>query len=1380
MADIDATPHTSEAPRVTATTSIRESSAGTAQADTQESSFTESSRILDTPIEDSRPSHSPPHNASPSLGPPEGATMSQSPTIETKHNESVNTNELESRPDVVPAPAQIIDPPQAINEAADNESEVTGVKSFSPSQPSSSNSARETAASGEGGTIQLQTAKVEMAPPAKGPRPSKRRAKSYTLEDGTVVSGKGLGRGRPGIKRGPRGVKLEDASVASEGTESPPAPPTTKTPGSRQVSRKRKRTLSAASNAYSPQSSHTSDSRESSPEYNPTGTTRSGRVTQKPSSVVVQSSENAGTTPKRSKGPSATAGPNGVKTHRKIKRRVYRGREQLALCEHCLRGYGPDGNVIVFCDACNKCWHQRCHDPQKMAYLESLSRDELIRTILRASDLAPALALFKLPLPSLPAAKFHSTYTTPASATPIYHSAAHAAKADDGEDEGYETYVDEHALLYPRPGYGIKLPSEREDMHLLLESKDSRTFSHWVVGRKSGAEFSGSGDVRRTLALEDSTVMLALDNFFKHIHPIPVFSFLHKASIIQRYESGTVDTGLILSIIGIASQMTNLGPGMREYGAECIAAAEALVMRDISKPSVIKIQTLVLIIQHRKMCRRFTNAFMLLATAMRFAFALRLNHEASNLCFLAQESRRRLMWALYVLDSTLAGGVPDLVLCKPEALHIQLPCQERNFEFDLEQATEPLKPPRPKAPLADSVGSLGIYIRVMWIRARVVTATKEVLNTDEFDPMRLQRMVEGFTEELTDLRASLPASFQFSEKNLNLRAYSVRLCLQEGLSQDKIDRLDPRFINYCRWQCYENARAMSEIFRMYVALKSGLPSMDLEFHACAYQCARLLFHLYRSQGESLGLSKESATIQARYCLEAIEHLPMSTPAGDQMQEDLRKLIGRGASAELSETPPGVSVDANAPTGSSNMNSTRPSDVTSRQNYVSHNIVRQMHLLDDSESLAMPTRSNANVHNGHGTELDPIEIPVDALAANLSVEANQHQVAAASFAGQSAPPADHINFTAPNAFQGALDGYDIGLNTHSGDTFNWFSNVWDNADFQAGLQKQISVYEGSGPQTAADQSLDRGYRPLRSRQRAPARLPPLAEGQKGALSRVAPGQPCDMNEMAELVSSPRAADVEKQAQADDGKTVPQSPMLSHLTSPIRPSFATEILLLILTVMTGIQDATTFPDYHCFASNQTGNTIFLTLAVVTPKLNGKMFITENIAVALALFLAAGALTGQIGHLLSIQRSRLFLFGCNMLQTVLVFIAAGVQFVYGVHVSGTPSLVVVGLLAAASGSQVVQSRALSTTEISTAMATAAWVDLVIDPHLFQAHAPGGSRGRNRRAAFLLALVAGGFLGAVLYRFAGSPVAIAVSAAGKFVVSLGHYPMDDDSDDD
>jgi hypothetical protein len=36
---------------------------------------------------------------------------------------------------------------------------------------------------------------------------------------------------------------------------------------------------------------------------------------------------------------------------------------EQALCKVCTRGLSPAGNQIVFCDGCNSCWHQLCHDP---------------------------------------------------------------------------------------------------------------------------------------------------------------------------------------------------------------------------------------------------------------------------------------------------------------------------------------------------------------------------------------------------------------------------------------------------------------------------------------------------------------------------------------------------------------------------------------------------------------------------------------------------------------------------------------------------------------------------------------------------------------------------------------------------------------------------------------------------------------------------------------------------------------------------------------------------------------------------------------------------------------------------------------------------------
>lgn len=185
------------------------------------------------------------------------------------------------------------------------------------------------------------------------------------------------------------------------------------------------------------------------------------------------------------------------------------------------------------------------------------------------------------------------------------------------------------------------------------------------------------------------------------------------------------------------------------------------------------------------------------------------------------------------------------------------------------------------------------------------------------------------------------------------------------------------------------------------------------------------------------------------------------------------------------------------------------------------------------------------------------------------------------------------------------------------------------------------------------------------------------------------------------------------------------LVQHLRAPIRVTYLAELELLLLTFCTGyvchrrgynnhippkilamlnyiyrIQDAVTFPDYHCFASNQTGNTVMLALATTVPKLEGSLFITKNIAVSLVLFLAGGWLTGQVSHHFVNKRSRLWLVFCNFLQSVMVFGAAGLQFKYGVHEKGVEALGVLALLAFASGSQVVQSRSLQMTEISTAV--------------------------------------------------------------------------------
>ena len=179
---------------------------------------------------------------------------------------------------------------------------------------------------------------------------SSRRQREYVLQDGTIVqSGKGLGRGRPGIKRGPRKPKLNPTSSTPSATNVPAA--------SSAPIKKRKRSILIEDDERGKPGISVSDD-EHSDSYTPKAThTRSGRSTQKPSAFVPTES------PTSKKTRQDTGTPSAHGKNLLIKKKIYRGREQNALCERCLRGRGPVDNAIVFCDGCNLCWHQKCHDP---------------------------------------------------------------------------------------------------------------------------------------------------------------------------------------------------------------------------------------------------------------------------------------------------------------------------------------------------------------------------------------------------------------------------------------------------------------------------------------------------------------------------------------------------------------------------------------------------------------------------------------------------------------------------------------------------------------------------------------------------------------------------------------------------------------------------------------------------------------------------------------------------------------------------------------------------------------------------------------------------------------------------------------------------------
>lgn len=223
------------------------------------------------------------------------------------------------------------------------------------------------------------------------------------------------------------------------------------------------------------------------------------------------------------------------------------------------------------------------------------------------------------------------------------------------------------------------------------------------------------------------------------------------------------------------------------------------------------------------------------------------------------------------------------------------------------------------------------------------------------------------------------------------------------------------------------------------------------------------------------------------------------------------------------------------------------------------------------------------------------------------------------------------------------------------------------------------------------------------------------------------------------------------------------MTQYLKQKLAPNSLLEIELMLLALAAGINDATTFPDYGVFASNQTGNTALLAVGALHLRLASGEIDLRDVGISLGTFILGAIILGQLGHKIG-QTRRSWLLFSNGVQTSLVFVAAALRKWIPTDIDNTARYAVIALLAFASGGQVAMARTVDVPEVTTAMVTSAYVDFVVDPLILAKH----NRPRNRRGFFVLALLIGSFIGATVYREVEPAAALALAGLIKLSVFL------------
>ncbi|KAI1115654.1 hypothetical protein F5Y14DRAFT_110747 [Nemania sp. NC0429] len=283
-----------------------------------------------------------------------------------------------------------------------------------------------------------------------------------------------------------------------------------------------------------------------------------------------------------------------------------------------------------------------------------------------------------------------------------------------------------------------------------------------LIPRANDADPSSSTTrtVSATPLLDITAVVEYIEDYFNHLYPLPSFAFLHKPTVIRRCRDGTINEPLKLAICAITSLHLQRAPLYHHLWAQ---QAEQLILRQISRPSIFHLQALLLVVRYRIESGEFPTAFMLAALAARTAVALRLNYERSELAPVAQEARRRLFWALYLLDDYFCVGLREFELCPEETIHLQLPCREEIFEAGQPCQTGMLRPGA-----SDDVSAMGLrgaFMRLTSARRAIMRFNRRV-GLGEESPSTIAGRIRLFEQELANLQAALSPEHQYSVSNL--------------------------------------------------------------------------------------------------------------------------------------------------------------------------------------------------------------------------------------------------------------------------------------------------------------------------------------------------------------------------------------------------------------------------------------------------------------------------------------------------------------------------------------------------------------------------------------------------------------------------------------
>lgn len=409
------------------------------------------------------------------------------------------------------------------------------------------------------------------------------------------------------------------------------------------------------------------------------------------------------------------------------------------------------------------------------------------------------------------------------------------------------------------------------------------------------------------IQLPDKLLIHSLvDKFFAEVYPCRLLGFLHKPTFILCLEHGYGSTieemSLLLAICALATKTSYAdAPELWEIGSQWANQAHQLLTTSINNISVSNLMAVILLHEHEYRIGKLGACFLLTGLAARMSQALQINLEydfdvlcsESAMSCTEKESRRRLMWACYFLDSITASGVKQLQMLDESDIKIQLPCAEDHFLFQRPCITETVASgevlkfinifDQTTSPSAN-MDYRAYMIRIMHIRNKVLNYVKRFMEDE--DPWK---PTSEFSLILSDLAAwkmncppdlAITASIIYIRKGQGLLStlfqihllYHLCYCdlyriVMPGLSYPKTSSVEAiqiaapiEFLIESQDDCFNHACAISDIFQK--ALSHTPHSLvDPSLSIAAHEATRIqIVYITKIASSRITNEKVAATI----------------------------------------------------------------------------------------------------------------------------------------------------------------------------------------------------------------------------------------------------------------------------------------------------------------------------------------------------------------------------------------------------------------------------------------------------------------------------------------------------------------------------------------